>query len=600
MNTLKVSIRMMCALWLLLLWSSQAQAGSWAVDRYVWTGNSHWSLANVQTYEAPYGTDRTYVGTVDIVMRDNRSIVPGVEFDPPYPNLAKAEWYHNWQDWDESVTYDSIPTLTGTADTSIYAVFKWHRKQIADPQNPYQATDDPTDNPPKYLFTREKATINADKTQSGDQVSGEVKSQQGLNMRLRDEDWVYYDRFGNVTTNASDATLGLNTAEVDVVRRLEVKGDEVKGPLVTFKGVATSTPPRSNVPSGGANVGISYTAAPAVMNVRVWTLYGEVGNIHGPAHDAPPSSVDNSVAIAAGGKIEDYNGQHNVWVSVTLSPPLAHQKLLPLTPLIVGPLHVKQAWRWYPIPEEGTVFPDGLIMPANSVHETNTSGTIILGTIASSDRANATYEVSVPGQPSEIGPAHYRQAWDESTEDSSSSQESHWSYNKKFDYDTDIDVAFFPFFKNSHYQTGDDPHWVRKVISVGNHTMNFMLGKIQVSGVIDQGYSYPQTWIFTSNPQDLWANQSASYNGPPVKLVTQEELDQICEPKTAMDTGVNEQGGSCYGLYKVKMRVKEPPSTLLEEHKLQIGDMTLYDAKIDQVWMKAQDNDVYEYNPSAQ
>lgn len=294
------------------------------------------------------------------------------------------------------------------------------------------------------------------------------------------------------------------------------------------------------------------------------------------------SGPNNTLSVAAGGK--DYlSSSHWVGVAVVLSPPLAGQKIRPLNPFIVGPTHVNQAWRGFLLSEE------------YGGNQTSTSGPIDLGGILTSDRANANFEVSIPGQPSEVGPAHYRQAWDESTGDYSYSQDSHWSYNKDFDYDTDIDVTFRPKFRDSYYPGGDAPSQTTIVPIIG-HTMNFMVGKMQVSGIIDRGYSYARTWIFTSDPLEVLYSQYGSYSGPPVKLVSQAVLDDyvVCTPRQFTNTS---QAGVNAGVYKTKLRVKEPPSTSLEEHMMHIGDMIIYDAKIDQVWMKAQDNDVYQPDP---
>ena len=581
MKTLNVSTRFLCVSGLLLWGTARAQAGSWGVERYVWNGTSQEAVVRISTsnYYGPSITNEAK--TLTKVMRDNQ-LISFQNGSDVYPHAAVAGWGTNWYDpWTDSTTSRGASSFTGTVDTTIYAVFKWHRNQIADPNHPYQTQDDPTDNPPKYLFTREKGLIVGSKSTLADSVHGEIKSKGGMNVTLEDSQLLRYEDSGGGGY--------AHNAEIDIVRRLNVTGDEVVAPPLLFKGTATVVPDYSGQHSGGgASAHFVYDAAPAVMNVTIWTQGDAFNERHGPSHNAPRRD-ENTPTVAAGSKgtEADPYAMHLFGVGVQLSPPLAGQKLLPVKILIEGPKHVQNSWKW--AYREAEHSPNAY---------TNEFGGISLGYLISNDIANANFEISVPGQPSTTGPAHYRQAWDEIIDtSSSSSQETHWEYNKDFDYDTDIDVTFKPRFKNSYFEIGDDPQWVRRSNPISGHTMNFMLGKIQVSGVINQGYSYPQTWIFTSNPLDVLYSQYSTYNGPPVKLVDQAELDQICEPKTATDL----PHGNVYDLaYKTKLRIKEPPSTPLEEHVMHIGDMTIYDASIEQVWMKAQDNDVYQPDPTAQ
>lgn len=149
-----VSVLLLCAI-------TQAQAEHWEVERYVWNGSSGDTEGRVYSGYGIKSEARSY----NLVVKDNVK-VSSTYSDSNYihPDHSRVYWHRNWNDpWPNSSSSYSVQTLTNSINASVYAVFKWHRKQLPNPNSYRETYDDPSDNPPRFLYTREKGRITANK-----------------------------------------------------------------------------------------------------------------------------------------------------------------------------------------------------------------------------------------------------------------------------------------------------------------------------------------------------------------------------------------------------------------------------------------------------
>ena len=563
----------------LLCHARTAHAGEWVVDRYETTATAMSQEGNWSAYGEEA---QTRVHTV------NGKEEPGAPGSSEYGSLTHTavSAHPGYTNWPNDPAQPGAPKLMGFSRGSIKAIFKWQRNQIYDAQNgPGSGHDDPDDNPPAIIWIRESASISAGKTKHHNNNADPLWTGGYIVIEGKDS---LGNSAGTPNGGRSHQDIGIfdswsGTSATARVRAYPAGTDTVVGPTFSFHGKITMF--GGYISAGGdqyTDLYFNYGATLATLNISLKRKDSDLPEVSGDGY--------NSAAIAAGAK-DTLKNEHWAEVFVTLDPPLAGQELKIAPETLPSP----------PADSNGNSSTDDrvfdpqfpVLWKPNPHPITDENGKAKIGEWRSDDIfTGGTGRLVVPGRP-RTAPnrafASLHQAWDEDGQ-AEGGPGAHWNYGKEFDYDTDIPVTFQPSFTDSYdYGAWSSQPTEKRTIKITKHTMNFLVGRIRVSG-IDPGdpNSGRKTWFFTSERRKV---DPPFYTGPPILYATQEELDALasCSPRQVTDVSES-------GIYQTTLRMTEPEADEDGEVVLKFGEVTVREASIEQVWLKAQDDGVWGDN----
>lgn len=335
------------------------------LDGKVWAGKSR--LKDLYYNQIPEpGLVSARIQSSDIVMRNGELIANDNGGSSPSPNVSKIIWHQDAYTPIggnvEVLPKIAPPTVSSTTESSVYTVFKWHRRPISD-YNPEIL--DPNDNPPPFIYVYETITITGYKNGattapwSGDNItlSGRASSK---DMRV-----TLGSNWQHETIGGSQRYLASNSDSI--IRRYPVTSDTVSTSSVGFNATATLAPGYESVPSGIASVGLDYDAQ--LVNLAV---LARLKVDHSPSNLSQDFS---SAASIAAGHLD--NGDHIHEADIALQ--FAGQDNQPLTNVNVPRM-----------PKLGVEHAQGVeksatLPAAPSAGTTDVNGRIYIGSLLSRD-----------------------------------------------------------------------------------------------------------------------------------------------------------------------------------------------------------------------